>query len=69
MHLLATVIPAQRRGVGRLHLPGWQVYFKGGWGAGTGEVEHQVVLLRHGPLTPSRRCRGCSRASYVASVG
>jgi hypothetical protein len=47
MHLLATVVPSQRWGVGRVKLPGWQVYFKGGWGAGTGEVEHQVVLLRH----------------------
>lgn len=26
---------------------------KGGWGAGTGEVEHQVVLLRHGPVRVS----------------
>ena len=50
MHLLATVIPSQRWGIGRLHLPGWQLYFKGGWGAGTGEVEHQVVLLRHGKI-------------------
>ncbi len=48
MNLLASVIPSQRWGIGRLHLPGWQLYFKGGWGAGTGEVEHQVVLLRHG---------------------
>lgn len=48
MHLLASVIPSQRWGIGRLRLPGWQLYFKGGWGAGTGEVEHQVVLLRHG---------------------
>ena len=47
MHLLATVTPSQRWGIGRLRLPGWQLYFKGGWGAGTGEVEHQVVLLRH----------------------
>jgi Beta-lactamase enzyme family len=53
MHLLATVVPAQRWGIGRLHLSGWQVYFKGGWGAGTGEVEHQVVLLRHGPVRVS----------------
>jgi hypothetical protein len=50
MHLLASVIPAQRWGIGRLHLPGWQLYFKGGWGAGTGEVEHQSVLLRHGAV-------------------
>ncbi|HEX3911216.1 MAG TPA: serine hydrolase [Solirubrobacteraceae bacterium] len=48
MHLLASVTPSQRWGIGRLRLPGWQLYFKGGWGAGTGEVEHQVVLLRHG---------------------
>jgi hypothetical protein len=48
MHLLATVTPSQRWGIGQLRLPGWQLYFKGGWGAGTGEVEHQVVLLRHG---------------------
>jgi hypothetical protein len=53
MHLLATVIPAQRWGIGRIRLPGWQVYFKGGWGAGTGEVEHQVVLLRHGAVRVS----------------
>lgn len=50
MHLLATVTPSQRWGIGRLRLPGWQLYFKGGWGAGTGEVEHQVVLLRHGAV-------------------
>lgn len=50
MHLLASVIPSQRWGIGRLRLPGWQLYFKGGWGAGTGEVEHQVALLRHGPV-------------------
>jgi hypothetical protein len=50
MHLLANVIASQRWGIGRLHLPGWQLYFKGGWGAGTGEVEHQSILLRHGPV-------------------
>jgi hypothetical protein len=53
MRLLATVVASQRWGVGRLRLPGWQVYFKGGWGAGTGEVEHQVVLLRHGSVRVS----------------
>jgi Beta-lactamase enzyme family len=48
MHLLATVTSSQHWGIGQLRLPGWQLYFKGGWGAGTGEVEHQVALLRHG---------------------
>lgn len=50
MHLLASVTPSQRWGIGRLRLPGWQLYFKGGWGAGTGEVEHQSILLRHGSV-------------------
>ncbi|HEX4483778.1 MAG TPA: serine hydrolase [Solirubrobacteraceae bacterium] len=53
MHLLASVEPSQRWGIGRIRLPGWQLYFKGGWGAGTGEVEHQVVLLRHGSVRVS----------------
>ncbi len=53
MHLLATITPSKRWGIGRLRLPGWRLYFKGGWGAGTGEVEHQVVLLRHGAIRVS----------------
>ena len=39
---------SQRWGIGRLDLPDWRVYFKGGWGAGTGAVDHQVALLRRG---------------------
>jgi beta-lactamase class A len=50
MYLLATVTPSQRWGIGELRLPGWQLYFKGGWGSGTGAVEHQVALLRHGSI-------------------
>jgi beta-lactamase class A len=46
---LASIIGPQRWGVGRLRLPkGWRIYFKGGWGAGTGAVDHQVALLTHG---------------------
>ena len=41
-------MPSQRWGIGRLELPDWRVYFKGGWGAGTGAVDHQVALLRRG---------------------
>lgn len=48
MHLLATVVPQQRWGIGALRLRGWRLYFKGGWGSGTGAVEHQVALLRRG---------------------
>jgi hypothetical protein len=49
MHLLGHVIRSQRWGIGRLHLPPrWHLYFKGGWGSGTGRVDHQVALLVHG---------------------
>jgi beta-lactamase class A len=49
MHLLRTITPAQRWGMGRLIPDGWRLYFKGGWGSGTGAVDHQVGLLRRGP--------------------
>jgi hypothetical protein len=48
MHLLRTVAPGQRWGVARVRPDGWRLYFKGGWGSGTGLVDHQVALLRHG---------------------
>jgi hypothetical protein len=43
--LLSHVVPAQRWGVGRVKPRGWRLFFKGGWGSGTGLVDHQVVLL------------------------
>jgi beta-lactamase class A len=48
LRLLRQIVPSQRWGIGRLKLPGWTVYFKGGWGSGTGAVDHQVALLRRG---------------------
>lgn len=49
MKLLATIVPSQRWGVGQVDLPdAWQLYFKGGWGSGTGAVDHQTALLMHG---------------------
>jgi Beta-lactamase enzyme family len=55
LHLLESIVPSQRWGIGRIRLPGWHVYLKGGWGSGTGAVEHQVVLL----------CRGEQRLSLA----
>ena len=44
--LLASITPSQRWGIGQVGLRGWHLYFKGGWGSGTGWVNHQVVLLQ-----------------------
>jgi hypothetical protein len=48
MKLLATIVPSQRWGIGQVRLPGWKLYFKGGWGSGTGWVDHQSALLVRG---------------------
>jgi hypothetical protein len=44
LRLLATVVPSERWGVGRVPHGRWHLYFKGGWGSGTGWVDHQVAL-------------------------
>jgi hypothetical protein len=46
--LLSHVIRPQRWGVGRVVPPGWKLFLKGGWGSGSGRVDHQVALLKHG---------------------
>jgi hypothetical protein len=48
MHLLNTITPAQRWGLAQVKPWGWRLYFKGGWGSGTGWVDHQVALLTRG---------------------
>jgi beta-lactamase class A len=46
--LLGSIVRAQRWGIARVRPPGWALYFKGGWGSGSGAVDHQVALLRRG---------------------
>ncbi len=41
-------MPEQRWGIGKVEIPNWDLYFKGGWGDGSGSVNHQVALLRRG---------------------
>jgi Beta-lactamase enzyme family len=48
--LLSSIIAAQRWGVAHARPRSWSLYFKGGWGVGTGRVDHQVALLRRGRL-------------------
>jgi hypothetical protein len=48
MRLLSSIVPSQRWGIGQVRPPGWALYFKGGWGSGSGSVDHQVALLRRG---------------------
>lgn len=55
MHLLASITPSQRWGIGEVAPPGWKLYFKGGWGSGTGLIDNQVALLT----------RGCARVSIA----
>ena len=50
LRLLSSIVPSQRWGVGRVAPAGWELYFKGGWGSGTGAVDHQVALLRKGEV-------------------
>ena len=45
---LANIIRWQRWGVGQVKPAGWDLYFKGGWGSGSGAVDHQVAQLRNG---------------------
>jgi hypothetical protein len=48
--LLAHVVRSQRWGIPPKVPSGWRVFFKGGWGSGTGRVTHQSALLQDGRL-------------------
>ena len=46
--LLSSIVKGQRWGIPKAAPPGWDVYFKGGWGSGTGAITHQVAFLESG---------------------
>jgi len=66
LRLLRTVVPGQRWGIGRVVPRGWTAYFKGGWGSGTGAVDHQVVLLTRGDLRVSVAVMTTANGSHRA---
>jgi hypothetical protein len=47
-YLLAHIVPRQRWGIGRLELGEWKLFFKSGWGSGTGRWSHQVAWIERG---------------------
>jgi beta-lactamase class A len=46
--LLSHVVRPQRWGIGRAVPRGWRLFLKGGWGSGSGRVDHQVALIKRG---------------------
>ncbi len=55
LRLLRHIVPSQRWGIGQVAPKGWKLYFKGGWGSGTGLIDNQVALLT----------RGCARIAIA----
>lgn len=49
-YLLAHIVRSQRWGIPPEVPDGWKIFFKGGWGSGTGRVTHQSALLQDGPI-------------------
>jgi hypothetical protein len=47
-YLLSHIVPEQRWGIASLRHPNWTFFFKGGWGSGTGWVNHQVGFFERG---------------------
>ncbi|MDQ3742489.1 MAG: class A beta-lactamase-related serine hydrolase, partial [Actinomycetota bacterium] len=66
MHLLRTIVPSQRWGVAQAKPPTWQLFFKGGWGSGTGAVDHQVALLTNGDRRVSLAITTTANGSHAA---
>lgn len=43
--LLSDIVPRQRWGIANARPEGWRIFFKGGWGTGTGRVNHQTAFI------------------------
>jgi hypothetical protein len=49
--LLNDIVPSQRWGIADVRPNHWKLFFKGGWGSGSGAVDHQAAFLER------KRCR------------
>jgi hypothetical protein len=49
--LLHDIVPSQRWGIADARPNHWKLFFKGGWGSGSGAVDHQSAFLER------KRCR------------
>ena len=47
-YLLSHIIESQRWGIAKLNRPNWTIFFKSGWGSGTGYTDHQAAFLERG---------------------
>ena len=65
LRLLSSIVPSQRWGVARVAPRGWDLHFKGGWGSGSGAVDHQVALLRRGRLRVAVAVMTTSNGSHA----
>ena len=65
MRLLRTIVRGQRWGVGKAVPAGWTLHFKGGWGSGSGAVNHQVALLTKGDLRVSVAVMTVANGTHV----
>jgi beta-lactamase class A len=63
--LLRTIVPSQRWGVARAAPRGWTLHFKGGWGSGSGAVDHQVALLTRGDQRVSLAIMTTSQGAHL----
>jgi hypothetical protein len=45
-YLLSHIVPSQRWGIAQVEHKYWRLFFKSGWGTGTGRVDHQVAFLK-----------------------
>lgn len=47
-YLLSHIVRPQRWGIARVDVDDWRLFFKSGWGSGTGRVDHQVAFIENG---------------------